>query len=96
MERFELYSKEDVDGLLTNRLAMGRQGLEDALQAIVTLCEVVTPQTQESFFAYFVYDETTPVDEQQAESEANTAQARRHCINSSVIWCVDTLIWRMK
>lgn len=71
---FELYSKEDVDGLLTNRLAMGRQGLEDALQAIVTLCEVVTPQTQESFFAYFVYDETTPVDEQQAESEANTAK----------------------
>lgn len=71
---FELYSKEDVDGLLTNRLAMGRQGLEDALQAVVTLCEVVTPQTQESFFAYFVYDETTPVDEQQAESEANTAK----------------------
>ena len=71
---FELYSKEDVDGLLTNRLAMGRQGLEDALQAVVTLCEVVTPQTQEDFFAYFVYDETTPVDEQQAESEANTAK----------------------
>ena len=71
---FELYSKEDVDGLLTNRLAMGRQGLEDALQAVVTLCEVVTPQTQEGFFAYFVYDETTPVDEQQAESEANTAK----------------------
>ncbi len=71
---FELYSKEDVDGLLTNRLAMGRQGLEDALQAVVTLCEVVTPQTQEDFFAYFVYDETTPVDEQQPESEANTAK----------------------
>ncbi|WP_303067375.1 type I restriction endonuclease subunit R [Alistipes indistinctus] len=71
---FELYSKEDVDGLLTNRLAMGRQGLEDALQAVVTLCEVVTPQTQEGFFAYFVYDETTPVDKQQAESEANTAK----------------------
>ncbi len=71
---FELCSKEDVDGLLTNRLAMGRQGLEDALQAVVTLCEVVTPQTQEDFFAYFVYDETTPVDEQQAESEANTAK----------------------
>lgn len=72
---FDCYNKEDVAGLLTNRLTEARKGLEEALQAVVTLCEVVFPQTRQVFFAYFVYKETTPVDEQQKESEAN-AQKR--------------------
>ena len=46
-EAFDGYEKEDVQDLLTNRLAEARKGLEAALQAVVTLCEVVVPQTVE-------------------------------------------------
>ena len=68
---FEEYDKDDIQGLLTNRLTEGRKALEDALQAVHTLLEVVNPQTQEGYFAYFVYQETTPVEEQEVECEAN-------------------------
>lgn len=68
---FDVYEKEDVEGLMTSRLEEGKKGLESALQAVVSLCEVVVPQTQEGFFAYFVYGETAPVDEQQCEIESN-------------------------
>lgn len=68
---FNGYDVTDIKGLLTNRLAEARKALEEALQAVHTMCEVITPQTREGFFAYFVYAETTPVDEQQAECEGN-------------------------
>lgn len=76
-EAFEGYDKEDVSKLLSNRLTEGRKGLEDALQAVVTLCEVVEPQTREGFFAYFVYKETTAPEDQNAESEANVEKREK-------------------
>jgi len=51
-------TKRGCRNLLTNRLVEARKGLEQALQAVVTLCEVVDPQTREGFFGYFVYQET--------------------------------------
>ena len=71
---FDRYDAKDIQGLLTNRLAEGRKGLDEALQAVYTLCEAVNPQTQAGYFAYFVYSETTPVEAQQAECEANAAK----------------------
>ena len=68
---FEGYDAEDIDGLITNRISEARKALEEALQAVHTMCEVIHPQTREGYFAYFVYAETTPVDEQQKECEAN-------------------------
>ena len=68
---FDGYDSEDIKGLFSNRLAEGRKALEEALQAVHTLCEVIHPQTRESYFAYFAYSETTPADAQQAECEAN-------------------------
>lgn len=68
---FDGYDSEDIKGLLSNRLAEGRKALEEALQAVHTLCEVIHPQTREGYFAYFAYSETTPADAQQAECEAN-------------------------
>ena len=68
---FDGYDSEDIKGLLSNRLAEGRKALEEALQAVHTMCEVVHPQTREGYFAYFVYAETTPADAQQVECEAN-------------------------
>ncbi|MCM1301674.1 MAG: HsdR family type I site-specific deoxyribonuclease [Alistipes senegalensis] len=71
---FDQYDALDIQGLLTNRLTEGRKGLDDALQAVYTLCESVNPQTQAGYFAYFVYSETTPIEAQQAECEANAAK----------------------
>ena len=68
---FDGYDADDIKGLLTNRLAEGRKALEEALQAVHSMCEVIHPQTREAYFAYFVYAETTPIEEQQKECEAN-------------------------
>lgn len=40
---FEAYDKDDVNGLLTNRLEKGRERLEEAREAIKALCEAVEP-----------------------------------------------------
>lgn len=71
---FDQYDKEDVEGLLNSRIKQGKKELEDALQAVVNLCEVVTPREQEAFFSYFVYSENTPVEEQQKENEENASK----------------------
>lgn len=76
-EAFEGYDKEDVTNLLTNRLTEGRKSLEEALQAVVTLCEVVDPQTREGFFAYFVYKESTAPEDQSKECEANAEKREK-------------------
>ena len=76
-EAFDGYEKEDVENLLTNRLVEARKGLEQALQAVVTLCEVVDPQTREGFFGYFVYQETTPIEEQTTECETNAEKREK-------------------
>ena len=68
---FEGYDADDIKGLLTNRLAEARKALEEALQAVCSMCEVIHPQTREGYFSYFVYAETTPVEEQQRECDEN-------------------------
>ena len=68
---FDGYDADDIKGLLTNRLAEARKALEEALQAVCSMCEVIHPQTREAYFAYFVYAETIPIEEQQKECEAN-------------------------
>ena len=68
---FDGYDEDDIKGLLSNRLAEARKALDEALQAVHTMCEVIHPQTREGYFAYFVYAETTPVDEQQEECDEN-------------------------
>ena len=68
---FDGYDADDIKGLLTNRLAEARKALEEALQAVCSMCEIIHPQTREAYFAYFVYAETTPIEVQQKECEAN-------------------------
>ena len=68
---FDGYDEEDIKGLLSNRLIEARRALEEALQDVYSMCEVIHPQTREGYFAYFVYAETTPIDEQQAECDVN-------------------------
>lgn len=53
-QAFEGYDKEDVQGLLENRLAKGKEKLEDALEVIRALCEPVEPPKQtKEFIQYF-------------------------------------------
>ncbi len=40
---FDTYVKEDVEGLLTDRLEKGKERLDEALEQIKALCEVVEP-----------------------------------------------------
>ena len=48
------YDKEDVKGLLTDRLALGRQDLEDAREAVKALCEPVeAPRDTQAYLTYF-------------------------------------------
>lgn len=48
------YDKEDVAGLLTNRLVKARERLEAARETVKAICEpVLMPRNQANFFAYF-------------------------------------------
>jgi type I restriction enzyme R subunit len=48
------YDKEDVTGLLTNRLRKARERLEEVLEAVRALCEPVeAPKDQQAYFRYF-------------------------------------------
>ncbi len=54
-EAFEGYDKEDVDGLLKDRLKQGRERLEEVRESIKALCEPVEPPYKsEQFIRYFV------------------------------------------
>ncbi|MCY3019563.1 MAG: HsdR family type I site-specific deoxyribonuclease [Planctomycetota bacterium] len=48
------YDREDVAGLLEDRLGKARERLEDALEAVRALCEPVeAPKDQQAYFRYF-------------------------------------------
>lgn len=51
---FDGYDKEDVMGLLGDRLGKARERLEEALEAVRTLCEpVAAPKDQQAYFRSF-------------------------------------------
>jgi type I restriction enzyme, R subunit len=51
---FDRYDKEDVAGLLQNRLVKGREKLEETLETVRALCEEVeAPKDQAAYFRYF-------------------------------------------
>lgn len=51
---FEDYDKKDVEGLLSDRLAKGKERLDDALETIRALCEdVVPPKGTQQYIAFF-------------------------------------------
>src|SRR3989344_3572554 len=56
-EAFEGYDKEDVEGLLQNRLTKGREDLEEALERVRALCEPVQqPKDTYEYTKYFCGD----------------------------------------
>ncbi|MCB0200848.1 MAG: type I restriction endonuclease subunit R, partial [Anaerolineae bacterium] len=60
---FEGYDKEDVEGLLTNRLEKARERLEEAREAAKALCEPVpSPMASADYLRYFCAENTADKD----------------------------------
>ena len=58
-EAFDGYDKEDVAGLLTDRLKMARERLDDALEAVRALCERVdAPRDTHAYLRFFCAEDT--------------------------------------
>ena len=65
---FEGYQKEDVDGLLSDRVKKGRERLDDALEAIKALCEPVEmPKGTSEHIRYFCGNPLNPEDLKDSE-----------------------------
>jgi type I restriction enzyme R subunit len=76
---FEDYDKEDVEGLLSDRLNKGKERLDDALEAIRALCEpVVPPKGSKEYIQYFCGNPQIPADLKDTEP-------RRHALYRAVI-----------
>jgi type I restriction enzyme R subunit len=63
----DAYDKEDVQGLLKNRLKQAREQLDDALDTVKSLCEPVFPQDQIHFIRYFCGDPENTADLKETE-----------------------------
>lgn len=62
-EAFDCYDKEDVSGLLTDRLDKAKEQLEDSLEALRALCEPVTPpKDMVDYYHYFCGTNTETFD----------------------------------
>lgn len=54
---FEQYDAEDINGLLADRYEVSRNNLENALEAVIAICEPVYPPKEEpQFIRYFCGD----------------------------------------
>ncbi len=53
---FDGYDKQDVEGLLKDRLTQARERLDHALEAVIALCEPVHPKDQLAFIHFFCGD----------------------------------------
>lgn len=73
---FSAFDKDDVAGLLKNRLMEGKKALDEAFEQLDGICmNVRQPRTVDDYFAYFVYDPvTTPADEQLAVTLENMSK----------------------
>ena len=68
-EAFEGYDKEDVEGLLKDRLKQGRERLEEAREAVKGLCEPVEPPRDTAAYLRFFCAAESGNTEQLKENE---------------------------
>ncbi|MCC5934463.1 MAG: HsdR family type I site-specific deoxyribonuclease [Balneolales bacterium] len=75
---FDAYEKEDVQGLLKDRLETAKDRLEEMLEAVKAMCEpVAPPKEQLQYQRYFVGDPENPDDLKESEE-------RRHALYKAV------------
>ena len=74
---FDAFDKEDVAGLLEDRLQKGRETLDDALEKIRALCEPVeAPRDQAAYLLQELFEKTGPSDFQQKSARKNSAEGQ--------------------
>lgn len=76
-EAFENYDREDVEGLLKDRLQQGRERLEEAREAVKVLCEPVEPPRDSGAYRrYFCAAESGNADQLKANESKRVALYR--------------------
>lgn len=55
-EAFQDYDKEDIEGLLSNRLEKAKERLEETLELVKALCEPIKNKTTEEYLEFFCGD----------------------------------------
>ena len=76
-EAFDAYEKEDVEGLLKDRLALGKERLDNALEQIKALCEpVAAPKDSLAYIHYFCGN--TEIKEDLKETEQKRIALYKH------------------
>ena len=76
-EAFDAYEKEDVEGLLKDRLALGKERLDNALETIKALCEpVAAPKDSLAYIHYFCGN--TEIKEDLKETEQKRIALYKH------------------
>ncbi len=72
-EAFDGYAREDVDGLLKNRLQKGRERLDQLRESLKALCEpVALPKDESAYLHYFVTEDSGDAEQIRAN------EAKRH------------------
>ncbi len=77
-EAFDAYEKEDVDGLLKDRLTAAKERLEDMLEAVKALCEPVEPPKGSLQYQHYF------VGHPDRESQIEDTAERRHAFYKAV------------
>lgn len=73
-EAFDAYDKEDVEGLLGDRLKKGKDRLEETLERVKVLCEPVElPRDTPAFIRYFCSKDTANTEERKANEQKRIA-----------------------
>ena len=66
---FEQFDAKDIDGLLSDRYEFCKERLENALEAVIAICEPIHPQTEPQFIRYFCGDTENPEDIKENEEK---------------------------
>lgn len=73
-DAFEDFDKEDIEGLLSDRLKKGKERLEETLEIVKALCEPVeAPRDTPAYIHYFCSKDTTNVEELKTNEQKRIA-----------------------
>ena len=78
-EIFDPFDKEDVEGLLKNRLKQAKKRMDETLEKVIALCEPVHPKESINYIRYFCGD--TENKEDLKNHEVNRVALYKHTVS---------------